>query len=88
MYDQAYLEEKEIIMIRDLNLDFLKPHNVPQKWYNILDKYHINQLINEPTIVKKKSKTCIHHIYVTNPEHTRSTKGPHISLSCMLHEKA
>ncbi len=56
-------------------------YDVPQKWYNILHKYHINQLINERTRVKKNSKTCIDHIYLTNPEHTRSTKVPHISLS-------
>ncbi len=62
MCDRAYLEEKEIIMIGDLNLDFLKPHDVPKNNYNILDKYHINQLINEPTRVQKNSKTCIDHI--------------------------
>ncbi len=55
MYDSAYLEKKDIIMIGNLNLDFLKPHDVPPKWYNILDKYYINQLINEPTSVKKQT---------------------------------
>ncbi len=68
-------------MIGDLNLDFLKLHDVHQKWYNILDKYYINQLINESTRVKQSSKTCIDHIYVVTSEHTRSTKVPHISLS-------
>ncbi len=54
---------------------------LPKRWLKIIDKYQFTQIINEPTRVTDNSQTCIDHIYVTNPEHVRKTKVPHIGLS-------
>ncbi len=79
MFDHAHAEDKEIIMMGDINLDFLKPEEVAKRWFRIMD--HLSQLIDEPTRIKSGSKTCIDHIYVTNPEHVRAKNVPHIGLS-------
>ncbi len=68
-------------MMEDINLDFLKPEEVPKCWFRIMDTYHLSQLIDEPTRIKSGSKTCIDHIYVTNPEHVRAKNVSHIGLS-------
>ncbi len=70
MCDIAYSEEKEMIMMGDLKLDFLKTNEVPRKWYDIMSKYHLSQF-----------KTCIDPIYITHPQHVKACKVPHIAIS-------
>ncbi len=79
--DKAYAEEKEMILIGDINLDFLKPQHLHQKWTSIMEYYNITELIKEPTRIAHNSKTCLHHIYETNNEHLRATKVSKMGLS-------
>ncbi len=81
MYDHAYAEENKIIILGDINLDFLKFDNVPNRWTPIIDMYQLTQIIDKPITITKTSKSYIDHIYVTNPEHVREAKVPHFVLS-------
>ncbi len=72
--DKAFTEGKEMIIIGDINLDYLKPTKLPNKWTSIVDSYDITQIIKEPTRVTERSKSCIDHIYIFNTEHVRATK--------------
>ncbi len=49
MYDSAHAENKEIVLMEDTNLNFLKPKEVLKRWYKIMDSYNLSQIINEPT---------------------------------------
>ncbi|CAB4024977.1 Hypothetical predicted protein [Paramuricea clavata] len=81
MCENAYCEEKEVIIMSDINIDFLKPNSIPKQWVDIIESYNLTQLIKVPTRVTNSSKTCIDHIYFTNPEHVRATKVATISIS-------
>ncbi|CAB4027323.1 Hypothetical predicted protein [Paramuricea clavata] len=81
MCENAYCEGKEIIIMGDIKIDFLKPNSIPKQWVDIMESYNLTQLIKVPTRVTNSSKTCIDHIYVTNPEHVRATKVATISIS-------
>ncbi len=81
MYDHAYAEENEIIILGNINLDFLKFGNIPNRWTSIMNMYQLTQIIDKPTRITKTSKSCIDHIYVTNLEHVRTTKVPRVALS-------
>jgi hypothetical protein len=81
MCENAYCEGKEMIIMGDINIDFLKPNSIPKQWVDIMESYNLTQLIKAPTRVTNSSKTCIDHIYVTNPEHVRATKVATISIS-------
>ncbi len=70
-----------MILMWDINLDFLKPQHLPKKWTSIMESYNLTQLIKEPTRITHNSKTCLDHIYVTNNEHVSAIKVPKFGLS-------
>ena len=90
MTENAYNEGKEMIIMGDFNIDLLKPDSVPTRWSRLIDAYNTTQLIQEPTRIQGDSETLIDHMYVTNPEHVRTSKVPKIDISdhfptCMIH---
>ncbi len=64
MCDKAYDEEKEMILMGDINLDFLKPQHLPKKWTSILETYNLTQLIKKSTMITHNSKSCFDNIYM------------------------
>ena len=57
------MEGKEIILLGDLNIDLLR-QNAP--WTNMINMYHLRQVITRPTRVTASSESLIDHIYVTD----------------------
>ncbi len=47
-----------MILMGDINLDFLKPQHLLKKWTSIMESYNLTQLIKEPTRITLNSKTC------------------------------
>ncbi len=70
-----------MIIIGDINLDFLEKHQIPSRWFDVMDTFNLHQLIKEPTRITKTTKSCIDHIYVSNVEHILASKVPHIGIS-------
>ena len=81
MIDKAYSENKEMVIMGDLNIDWCRPHAIPTRWMSIIDAFNLNQIITGVTRTTETSNTCIDHIYVTRPENVRATKVAHIGLS-------
>ncbi len=84
MCDKAYCEDREMIIIGDINLNFLKRHQIPSQWFEIMDTFNLHQLIKEPTRITKTTKSCIDHIYVSNVEHIRASNAPHLILEFQI----
>ena len=63
MMDAVSMEGKEIILLGDLNIDLLR-QNAP--WTNMINMYHLRQVITRPTRVTASSESLIDHIYVTD----------------------
>ncbi len=47
--DNAYIENKEIIIMGDFNIDLLRPEEEPQRWKDIIEAFSLTQLMDEPT---------------------------------------
>ncbi len=75
MCDKAFIEGKEMIITGDINLDYLKPTKLPNRWTSIMESYDMTQIIKEPTRVTERLKSCIDHIYVSNTEHVRPIRS-------------
>ncbi len=75
----------------DLNIDLLKPDEVPERWSDIIEAFSLTQLINEPTRITEKSQTLLDHMYVTAPDDIRkhhvpkSGKSDHYPV-CLVHK--
>ncbi len=75
----------------DINLDLLKPDEVPEYWSDIVEAFSLTQLINEPTRVTEKSQTLLVHMYVTAPDNIRKHHVPKSGMSdhypvCLVHK--
>ncbi len=79
MRDKAYSEDKEMITICDINLDFFKKHQIPCRWFEIMDTFNLQQIIKEPKRITKTTKSCIDHIYV-------SMLNTYVHLKCLILE--
>lgn len=64
----AELEDKEIIMMGDINCDVtaLNACCYTKRLNDIKTNYHLNQLITEPTRVTESTSTLIDHIYISD----------------------
>ncbi len=60
--DKAFIEGKEMIIIGDINLDYLKPTKLPNRWTSIMESYDMTQIIKEQIKVTERTKSCIDHI--------------------------
>ena len=63
MMDAVCMEAKEILLLGDLNIDLLR-QNAP--WINLINMYHLRQVITRPTRVTANSESLIDHIYVSD----------------------
>ena len=63
MMDAVSMEAKETILLGDLNTDLLR-QNAP--WTNMINMYHLRQVITRPTRVTASSESLIDHIYISD----------------------
>lgn len=77
----AEKENKDIILIGDINCDILKPCCYTKKMQDISDNYHLQQLIKDPTRITENSSTLIDHIYTSNVNRVSSTGVHHTGIS-------
>ncbi len=89
--ENAYLENKEIIIMGDFNIDLMRPDEVPQRWKDIEEGFSLTQIIHEPTRVTPKSKSLLDHLYVTDLENVRKCHVPKSGMSdhyptCLVHK--
>ena len=73
MIDAVCLEAKEIILLGDFNISFLKPHIKQNQLY---EKFNLHQLIHKPTRITTNSETLIDHIYVTTKQNIAEVYFP------------
>ncbi len=88
--ETIFIVNKEITLIIDLNIDLLKPDEVPERWSDIVEAFFLTQLINEPTGVTEKSHTLLEHMYVTAPDKIRKHHVPKSGMNdhypvCLVH---
>ncbi len=89
--DNAFIENKKIILMVDLNIDLLKPDEVPEHWSDIVEAFSLTQLINETTRFTEKSQTLLDHMYVTASVNIRKHHVPKSGMSdhypvCLVHK--
>ena len=72
MLGTAVAEGKEIILMGDINCDFLK-RNDHRNIKNILASYGLKQQIKDATRITPESSTLIDIIATTHPEHVKSS---------------
>lgn len=41
----------DMIVMDDLNLNYMMPDKLPQRWVDLINTYHFHQIIKEPTRV-------------------------------------
>ena len=63
MMDAVSMEANKTILLGDLDIDLLR-QNAP--WTNIINMYHLRQVISTPTLVTASSESLIDHIYVSD----------------------
>lgn len=78
--DKAQCEDKEILIVGDLNKDLMNDQ-LKEEWVNFTLSLGLTQLITTPTRVSKNSKTLIDHIYSDNIQNISWTTAPKLSLS-------
>ena len=64
MMDKVNDNSKNVLILGDLNIDFLKPHT---SWQLITSQFGLKQFISSPTRVTHKSTSLIDHIYSNSP---------------------
>ena len=61
----AYVEDKSIIILGDLNIDLLGKHPYQESWLSVIDNYELSQFITNHTRVTPTKKLLLDHIYVS-----------------------
>ncbi len=88
--NNAFIENKDIIIMGDFNIDLLRPHEIPNRWSEIIEGFFLIQLIKEPTRVSDKGESLLDQIYVISPQNMHSQHVPKTGMSvhfaaCMVH---
>ena len=78
--EKIQLENKEIIILGDINKDLLNS-NIKSEWSNVISTQGFKQIIKEPTRVTSNSKTLIDHIYTNYDENISHVFVPKIGIS-------
>ena len=82
MLEQAYNENKELILLGDFNVDYKFDIDLHKNPINKLENmFEITQLVKEKTRITQKSATCIDLILSSIPERHILTGVAHIALS-------
>ena len=79
--EQVYTENKEIILLGDLNLNLLESNSHVHNWLQITESINLNQLVHTPTRVSETSATLIDHAYSNRPENIVDVSVPFYSIS-------
>ena len=76
-------EDKEVIIIGDLNCNFLaaRPDRNTENLKSIIEVYQMKQLISEPTRLTESSQTLIDVILTNKPNRIVSSGVLHVSIS-------
>ena len=76
-------ENKELIVVGDINCDVMKsPPDAHTQQFNFLSSfYQLNQLINKPTRVTKKSSTLTDLVLTTMKENISTSGVIHVGMS-------
>ena len=78
--EQAILEDKEVIILGDLNFNLLQD-NSSKSWTRTFNSLHLKQIIDQPTRVTDTSETLIDHVYTNVPGNLTEHTVPHYSIS-------
>ena len=79
--ESAQDEDKEIIVIGDINIHFEGGVSYNDQWQAVVDSLQLTQVITSPTRVTATTETLIDHIYTTHPQHVRASKVGLLSAS-------
>ena len=79
--EQAILEDKEVIILGDLNFNLLQDNSNSKSWTRTFNSLHLKQIIDQPTRVTDTSETLIDHVYTDVPGNITEHTVPHYSIS-------
>lgn len=74
-------ENKDIILIGDVNCDILNPCCYTKKLLEITENYHLHQIITDPTRITENTFTLIDHVYTSNVDKITSSGVLHTGVS-------
>ena len=77
--ENAYLFNKELIILGDFNIDVFKPDYFKHKLIRTLKKFYLVQLVNQVT--RLSSQTCLDHVWVTHPDRITAVETKVIGLT-------
>ena len=67
MLEKANKECKEILVMGDININYLSDCSITRRMQSLSDEGSLTQMIVEPTRVTRNSTTLIDHIYASSP---------------------
>ena len=67
MLEIAVGENKEVVLMGDLNVNMLSKCHLVSAWSLIAEEFCLSQLISEPTRVCATTESLLDVIYITNP---------------------
>ena len=79
--DEANTENKEIILLGDLNFNILNKTGHVKAWLQKTENLNFSQLVLSPSRVTDSSETIIDHVYSNVPDNIVSVSVPHYSIS-------
>ena len=79
--ESAQDEDKEIIVMGDINKHFEGGVSCNDQWQAVVDSLQLTQVITSPTRVTATTETIIDHIYTTHPQHVCASKVGLLSAS-------
>ena len=74
-------EGKVVMLIGDVNCDLLKPCCYTKTLQEMCGKYHLRQLIKDPTRITEDSETLVDHVNTSNRDKIVSSGVIHTGLS-------
>ena len=76
-----YSENKEILLLGDLNYNFVNNQSINSTWNSVYSSYNLKQLVNQPTRVTSCSSSIIDHLYTNMPCNIAEVTVPILTLS-------
>ena len=81
IYGKCFIEQKECIVLRDLNFDILRPEGSSRVWLGLMATFNFTQLVDSPTRVTSHFSTLIDHVFTNTPCNILETNVPSYSIS-------
>jgi hypothetical protein len=70
-----------IIIMGDLNIDYMNLDNVNPSWKDIVKAYNLQQVVDVPTRITHTSQTLIDHVYTNRPDLVKNVEVPYKAVS-------